>query len=326
MSVLQTPAAAPAAAGAATEAPLGKGGKRAPKRPSVSRTEARLSYLFIAPALIGFACFTFLPMMFSLGMSFMDYGIITPPKWVGLDNWATMLFRDPLVWQSLGVTLYFALGSVAVILVLAFGIAILMNQRIVGQRIFRTIYYMPSVISGVPVALLWSWLFHPSIGVFNSILGALGIQGPYWLTTPEWVIPSLIIMSTWSVGGAMVIYLAGLQGVPQDLYEAAELDGAGPFRKTWNITIPMVSPIIFFNLILSIIGAMQAFTQAYIMTDGGPINSSLFSVLYIYRNAFAYFKMGYASALAWLLFIVIGLITVIIFRTSKFWVYEENDR
>lgn len=323
MTVLQTPGATAVAAEAAAGMPPGT--KRGKPR-SIARTEARLSYLFIAPALIGFVCFTFLPMMFSLVMSFMDYGIITPPKFVGLDNWTTMLFKDPLVWHSLGVTLYYALGSVVLTSVIAFFVAILMNQKVIGQRIFRTIYYMPAVISGVPVALLWSWLFHPSIGVFNTILGFFGIHGPYWLTSPEWVIPSLIIMSTWSVGGAMVIYLAGLQGVPQDLYEAAQLDGAGPFRKAWNVTIPMVSPIIFFNLILSIISAMQAFTQAYVMTDGGPINQSLFSVLYIYRNAFAYFKMGYASSLAWLLFIVIGIITIIVFKTSKFWVYEESDK
>ncbi|WP_241680526.1 carbohydrate ABC transporter permease [Pseudactinotalea suaedae] len=289
----------------------------------LARIEARNSYLFMLPAVLGFLLFTLGPMIFSLVMSFMDYGVITAPQWVGLDNWRRALFEDPLVWQSLRVTLYYAVGSVVLTSVLAFLVALLMNQPIVGQRVFRTIYYMPSVISGVPVAILWTWIFNPTIGVINTALRWVGIEGPRWLTSPEWVIPALILMSSWSIGGAMVIYLAGLQGVPNELYEAAQLDGAGAVRRTLSITLPMVSPVIFFNLVMSIIGSLQVFTQAYVMTEGGPINSSLFAVLYIYRNAFFYFQMGYGSTLAWILFLVIGLLTLLVFRSQRIWVHEE---
>jgi multiple sugar transport system permease protein len=224
------------------------------------------------------------------------------------------------------VTVTYAVGSVGLGVSFAFLLALLMNQRLPGITVYRTLYYLPSTISGVPVALLWMWVFSPTFGVLNVILGSIGITGPQWLFDPIWVIPAFIIMSIWGVGGAMIIYLAGLQGIPQHLYEAAELDGGGTLAKFWNVTIPMVSPVIFFNLILSIIGSFQTFTTAYVMTDGGPANGSLFYALYLYRNAFQFFNMGYASALAWLLLVIVLLLSLAVIQSSPYWVYYEGGK
>ncbi|HEY3923151.1 MAG TPA: sugar ABC transporter permease [Acidothermaceae bacterium] len=292
------------------------------RRNALARREARLCYMFIAPGVLGFLLFILGPMLYSLVMSFENYPIIHPATWVGLKNWRA-LFHDPLIWKSLKVTTYFAVGSVTVTVVVGFLLALLLNQKILFKRAIRTIYFLPSVITGVPVALLWSWMFSPQFGLINTVLKWFGIQGPQWLFDEHWVIPALILMSAWSMGGAVIIYLAGLQGVPESLYEAAELDGAGAIRRTWYITIPMLSPIIFFNFVLSIIGSFQAFTQAYIMTSGGPNNSSLLYVLYLYRNAFSYFQLGYASAMGWLLFLVLLVLTLVVFRVSRKWVIDE---
>jgi len=289
------------------------------------RQEALACYLFIAPGVLGYLIFILGPLLYSLVMSFMDYGVITEPRFIGFDNWRTLFTRDPLIWQSLKVTAFYSIGSVVLGLVVSLFVAMLMNQRIFGIGIFRTIYYLPSVISGVPVALLWMWVFNPTVGVLNTALGWFGITGPNWLYDSFWVIPAFIIMSLWSTGGAMVIFLASLQGVPQQLHEAAEIDGASALSRFINITLPMISSVIFFNLILSIIGSFQSFTQAYVMTQGGPANASLFYVLYLYRNAFEYFQMGYASAMAWFLFIIILALTALIFKSSSLWVYYENE-
>jgi len=202
-----------------------------------------------------------------------------------------------------------------------------MNQNLRFMNLFRTIYYLPSVLSGVAVALLWSWVFNKDFGVLNYLLDKLfGIYGPNWLGTEEWVIPALAIMSLWGVGGGMVIFLAGLQGIPTQLYEAARIDGATSWQEFWRITIPLLTPTIFYHLITSIIGTWQVFTQAYVMTQGGPNYASLFYVLYVYFNAFVWFKMGYACALAWILFIVILFCTILVFRSSSYWVYYESER
>ena len=288
--------------------------------------EAVACYIFIAPGVLGYLIFVLGPVLYSLAMSLMDYGVVTPPRFIGLDNWRVIFsFRqDPLIWQSLKVTTYYSIGSVACGVTCALFVAMLMNQRILGIYLFRTIFYMPSVISGVPVALLWMWIFNPSFGVLNTALAWLGIDGPQWLFDPFWVIPAFVIMSLWGIGGAMVIFLAGLQGIPQSLYEAAELDGANMMAKFRHITLPMLSPVIFFNVVLGIIGSFQAFTQSFIMTQGGPANASLLYVLYLYRNAFQYFKMGYASAMAWLLLVIIMALTLLVFRSSAVWVYYES--
>ncbi|HHV80930.1 TPA: sugar ABC transporter permease [bacterium] len=292
----------------------------------MAKREERYFYLCISPWIAGFLIFTAGPIVASLFFSFCNYDVVTPPDWIGIQNYKRLL-SDPLFWQSLKVTSYFSLVSVPLGIALSLIIAILLNQNIKGLTWFRTIYYMPSVISGVAVALLWMWIFNPEFGVLNFLLWKLfHIQGPAWLMSEEWVIPALIIMSLWGIGGDIVIYLAGLQGIPTELYEAAEIDGANSFNKFLNITIPMMSPVLLFTLIMGIINSFQVFTQAYVMTRGGPHYASLFYVLYIYQNAFQFFSMGYASALSWILFLIILVLTFLIFKSSPLWVYYESTR
>lgn len=290
----------------------------------LARTEERYFYLFIAPWVIGFVIFTLGPIIASLFLGFTFYDIVSSMRWVGFDNYEYML-TDFMFWQALKVTFQYAAGSVILRIIAAFSIAIILNRNIFGLSVYRTIFYLPSVISGVAVSLLWMWIFNPNYGVLNSILWKLfRIDGPGWIYSEEWVIPSMILMSLWGIGGGIVIYLARLQAIPTPLYESAEIDGANGFRKLLHITIPMMTPVIFFNLIMGIIGSFQSFTYAYVMTEGGPHYASLFYVLYLYRNAFRYYKMGYASALAWILFIVILSLTLLVFRTSSRWVYYES--
>ncbi len=287
--------------------------------------EALIFYLCIMPWIVGFIVFTAGPMLASIVISMTDWNIISPPEFVGLRNFVKLFTDDPVFIKSLWVTTYYTFGAVPLGLVVGLLIALLMNARLPGITIFRTIYYLPAVVSGVAVALLWQWVFNPQMGVINGILWLFRIRGPDWIYSEEWVIPSFILMSLWGVGGSMVIYLAGLQGVPTELYEAAAIDGAGKVRQFSAITLPMISPVLFFNLIMGIIGSFQVFTSAFVMTQGGPNNGSLFLVLYLYRNAFKYFKMGYASALAWVLFAIIMAFTLIIFRSSAVWVYYEGE-
>lgn len=273
-------------------------------------------YLFISPWIIGFLVFTAGPMLASIAISFMRWELLSPPEFVGLNNW-TAMFKDDLFWQSLKVTSIYTVFNVPVALTFAFLLALLMNVRVRGISFFRTLYYLPSLVSGVAVAMLWMWILNPKFGLINWLLNFVGIAGPDWIYSKTWVIPSFVMMNLWGVGTSMVIFLAGLQSVPGELYEAAELDGAGSLRKLWNVTIPIVSPVILFNLIIGMINSFQVFTQAYVMTAGGPGNASLFYVLYLYRNAFQYFQMGYASALAWVLFVIIAFFTYLVFRTSR---------
>jgi len=289
----------------------------------LEQREAVAFHVFAAPWIVGFLVFTLIPFVASLVLSLMHYEIITPPVWAGVGNYVKII-KDPLIRQSLKVTTLYSVGSVSLGLIVAFLAALLMNQKIAGINVWRTIYYMPSTLSGVPVALLWMWIFSPTWGLLNTALGWLGIQGPQWLFSRVWVIPSLILMSVWSMGGSMVIFLAGLQGIPQQLYESAELDGAGPWNRFRYVTIPMVSPVIFFNLVMGIIGSFRSFTNAYVMTDGGPANASLLYVLYLYRQAFNYWSMGYACAMAWVLLGVTVILTLLLFRTSSYWVYYEG--
>ncbi len=292
----------------------------------MAKKEELYFYLCISPWIIGFLIFIAGPIFASLFFSFCNYDVVTSPDWVGIQNYKR-LFSDPLFWQSLKVTSYYSLVSVPLGIALSLIIAILLNQNIRGLAWFRTIYYMPSVISGVAVSLLWMWIFNPEFGILNFLLWKLfHIQGPAWLMSEEWVIPALIIMSLWGIGGDIVIYLAGLQGIPTELYEAAEIDGANSFNKFLNITIPMMSPVLLFTLIMGIINSFQVFTQAYVMTGGGPHYASLFYVLYIYQNAFQFFSMGYASALSWILFLIMLVLTALIFKSSPLWVYYESTR
>jgi len=292
---------------------------------SMRTREALDGYIFMAPAVLGFVLFTLLPMLASLVLGFTQYDLIGLPKWIGLGNYATM-FADPFFWQALKVTAIYAAFGLPLGLVLALGVAMLMNQRVPGITVWRTIYVLPSVISGVAVAILWRWLLNPEFGIFNLMLGLIGIKGPNWLGTPEWALPSLIIIGLWGIGGSMLVYLAGLQGIPTDLYEAVEIDGGAAWTKFRHVTLPMLSPVILFNLIVGLIGAFQYFTEAYILTKGGPENATLFYTLYLYRNAFNYFKMGYASALAWALFLLVLLLTLAVFRSTPMWVHYEGER
>jgi multiple sugar transport system permease protein len=290
-----------------------------------TRREAIDSYVFMSPAIVGLIVFMLGPIVASAYFSFTDYDILGSPVWIGLGNYIK-LFHDPLFWQSLKVTLVYSVVSVPAGLILSLFLAILLNRNIRGIFIFRTIFYLPSVMSGVAVALLWKWIFNPDFGLINWALGLIGVHGPKWFIDEQWALPPIIIMGLWNVGGSMLIYLAGLQGIPTDLYEASEIDGANKRKQFFHITIPMLSPVIFFNLITGIISALQVFTEGFIMTAGGPNNATLFSVLYLYRNAFSYLQMGYASALAWVLFIIILSFTLIVFKSSPMWVFYEGNR
>jgi len=292
---------------------------------SLSRRETVEFFLFITPVLLGFLVFTLGPVVASLLLGFTQYDIIKPPRWVGLANYIT-LFNDPLFGQSLKVTALYAIMNVPLTLVFALLIALLMNQKVKGIGFFRTVFYLPSVLSGVAVSLLWLWIFHPNYGLVNFLLYKIGITGPGWLFDETWALPSIVIMSLWGVGGGMLIYLGGLQGIPTELYEAAEIDGAGKLKRFFHITLPMLSPVIFFNLVMGIIGAFQEFTSAYVMTNGGPNNATLFYNLYLYRNAFIYLKMGLASSMAWVLLVIVLLMTFLVFKSSPMWVFYQSSR
>lgn len=284
----------------------------------------RDGWLFASPWIIGFVLWTLGPMLASFGLAFTEWDLLSPARFVGLENVRDMI-NDSLVLRSLTVTTIYAITSVPLHILFGMALALLLNTRIIGLRFYRTAFYLPSVLSGVAVALLWRWLFSPEFGLINTMLSYIGIQGPSWLGDERWALPSLVLMSLWGVGAGTIIYLAGLQGIPTDLYEAAEVDGARGWDRLVHITIPMMTPVLFFQLVVGIIGALQVFTQAYIMTNGGPNNATLFVILYLYRNAFQYFRMGYASALAWVLFIYILVLTLLVYRSSSSWVYYEGE-
>jgi len=291
---------------------------------NMRRREALFGYLFLSPWLIGFVVFLIGPMIASIYLSLTEYKMITPPVWIGLANYERM-FTDQFVWRSLRVTVTYTAFAVPLGLISAMAVAVLLNQKIVASGIFRTIFYLPSVISGVAVALVFSWIFNYRFGILNFFLSLVGIEGPNWLGSPRYALWAFVIMSLWGIGGNVVIYLAGLQGVPASLHEAATIDGASAWTRFWKITLPLITPVILFTLVMGVIGTFQTFTQAYIMTGGGPANATLFYLLYLYRNAFNWFEMGYASALAWLLFIIILILTVILWTTSARWVYYEGE-
>jgi len=291
----------------------------------LARSEAIDCYTFISPWIIGFLIFTVGPMLFSIGLSFCKWDIFRPAGFVGLNNYQKVA-ADPLFAKSLANTLFYTVFAVPLGIAGALALSLLLNRKIRGISIYRTIYYLPAILSGVAVALLWRWIFNPDYGVLNAILAdTFGVgHPPQWLMDERWSKPSLILMSLWGIGGGMVIFLAGLQGIPEQLYEAAEIDGANVLQRFRHITLPMLSPVIFFNLIMGVIGSFQVFTQVYIMTGGGPANSTLFYVLYLFNNGFRFFKMGYASALAWVLFVIIMAVTLVQFKLAGRWVYYEG--
>ena len=286
--------------------------------------ESLMGYLFLSPWLLGFVIFLAGPMIASFYLSFTQYKVIQAPSWIGLANYQRML-TDELFYHSLRVTLVYTAISVPLGIAAALGVAVLLNQKIIASGLFRTIFYLPSIISGVAVAIVFAWIFNFRFGILNYLLSLVGVAGPNWLGSPRWALWAFVLMSLWGIGGNVVIFLAALQGVPQSLYEAAEIDGAGSWQRFWKITLPMISPALLFVFIMGVIGTFQTFTQSYIMTGGGPANATLFYLLYLYKNAFNWFEMGYASALAWVLFLIIMVCTLILLRSSTLWVHYEGS-
>jgi multiple sugar transport system permease protein len=289
---------------------------------TLARREARRFHLFVSPWAIGFVLFSGGPILASILISFTEWNLLRDPIWVGLDNYRKM-FADTDFWDSIVNTFYFGAGSVALGVTFTFLLALLLNQPLRFQGLFRTVMYLPSVVSGVATALLWLDILHPDYGLINKILAMVGVQGPGWLGTTEWAMPALIIMSVWGAGNTIIIYLAGLQGIPRTLYEAAEIDGAGWWRRFWHVTVPMMSPVIFFNMVTGFIASLQAYTLILIMTEGGPANATMVLGLYIYRHAFVYFDMGYAAALSWALFVIVIAVTLAQFGLARRWVHYE---
>jgi multiple sugar transport system permease protein len=287
------------------------------------RREAIDGYLFILPWLLGFLIWTAGPMLASVVLSLMRWDLFSSPVWTGIRNFQELL-RNPLVGVALYNTAFYTFLSVPINLTMALLTALLLNQRIKFQSFFRTFFYLPGIMPAVANAVLWMWILNPDIGLANGLLKLLGLPTSQWLWNAASSKPSFILIGLWSIGNTMVIFLAGLQGIPQSLYEAAEIDGANWFRRFRAVTLPMLSPVILFNLVLGIIGTFQIFTGAYLMTNGGPQNSTLFAVLYLYRLAFEQFNMGLASAFAWLLFFIILVFTLLQLRFSRAWVYYEG--
>ncbi|NTV52275.1 MAG: sugar ABC transporter permease [Candidatus Firestonebacteria bacterium] len=291
-----------------------------------SQLESVWGYVFIFPWILGMLFFTAGPIIASVFLSFCEWDLITPIKWVGLQNYIKLFMDDPRFWKSLYNTLFYTAMSVPLQLVAGITIAVLMNQQVRLIKVFRTIFYLPSVTAGVASSIIWMWLFNPDVGLINYFLAIFGIHGPLWLASEFWAKPVYVIMSLWGVGGGMLVYLAGLQGIPAALYEAASIDGANSFQKFIHVTLPMLSPIIFFNLVILVIQSFQIFTQAYVMSggSGAPADSTLFYVVYLYQMGFRFHQMGYASALAWILFLITLGATLLLFRFSG-WVHYEGN-
>jgi multiple sugar transport system permease protein len=278
--------------------------------------------VYVLPWLLTFLCFQAGPILFSFFLTFTEWDLAHPIQWVGLRNYAYLITEYELLRVSMINTFIYALFAVPGGLVVAFALASLLNLRVYGLSFYRTLFYLPSVASGVATAVVWIWILQPN-GLLNSFLGIFGIEGPRWLASTFWAKPALILMSWWSVGGTMIIFLAGLQGIPQSLYDAAEVDGANSWAKLLHVTLPLMTPYIFLNLVLGIIGALQVFTQALVMTDGGPADATLFVLLLMYRIGWNYFRMGEAATIAWLLLVIILALTLLQFAMARRWVYYE---
>ena len=291
----------------------------------IARRNLFYGVLFASPWLLGIILFIAYPVVASLYYSFTEYSVLNPvKKFVGLSNYTTLILKDDVFRRSLYNSVYYAVLAIPLGVIVGVGMALMLNMKIKGQAVYRTIYFLPVLIPDVALAILTLWVFNAQFGIVNNLLWQLfRINGPGWLASPIWSKPTVILLSLWTVGQAVIIYLAGLQDVPQSLYDAAEVDGANALQKTWHVTIPMITPVIFFNLIMGMIGSLQYFTIAYVITggDGRPGQSLFFYAMYLYRNAFHFFKMGTACAQAWILFIVVLVGTLLVFRTSARWVY-----
>jgi len=291
----------------------------------MARREAIEGYIGISPWLLGFLLFMAFPILASLTLSFTDWRITVAPEWVGLRNYIRMFTADREFYQSLRVTFIYVAISLPLNLIVGLFLSILLNTKAPAMGFFRTLFYLPVVLSGVSVSLMWMWMLQPDYGLVNSLLANVGIQGPQWFWHPSTALLSVVLMNLWRVGGSVIIYLAGLQNIPPHLYEAADMDGAGFWSKLINVTIPMLTPTIFFQLVMELIEAFRVFTAVYVITGGGPVGSTLFYMFYMFRTAFVDFQMGYASALAWVISVIIMGFTFLVFRSSTLWVYYESE-
>ncbi len=289
-----------------------------------ARHETRDGYLSILPWMIGFVLFFFLPVIRSVYYSFTEWSFMTDPIWIGLENYKYMFTNDPLFYKALSVTFNYVLLSLPIKLVLGILLALFLNWKIRGMNVYRTLFYIPAVVSGVSVSLMWMSLLQPDTGIVNTLLSYIGIQGPKWFWDPRWALISVASLSVWRVGGSAVIYLAGLQNIPPQLYEAADIDGASKYRQFWRITLPLLTPTLFFQLIIEMIGSFKVFTEAFVITQGGPLKATYFYLFYFYEEAFQNANTGYASALVVVLVIIIMFFTAITRYTSKHWVYYES--
>lgn len=280
------------------------------------------AYAYIAPWFIAFAVFALVPMVMSLVMSLTDWPVIGSPTWRGLGNFAE-LARDQQFWRSLWVTIRFGLVSVPLGMAASLAVAMVLNSRVRGLSLYRTVYYLPAVVSGVAVGLIWRWVLDPAAGLVNGALAAVGVQGPGWLTDPAWVLPSYTMVALWGAGGGMLTYLVALNEVPRDLGEAATLQGAGWWARLWFVTLPLMRPILFYNLVMGIIGAFKKFNDAYVL--GGAGGEGNFLMLHIYRTAFEHFRMGYASAMSWVFLLIVLAVTGLVFRFSDFWTFSRGN-
>lgn len=282
-------------------------------------------YLFIMPWVIGFVGFTLGPLLFSLYMSLHDWPVTREPIFVGLQNYINMFTKDPQFYKSIILTFKFAVIFVPLNMIIALILAMLLTQHVKGVRFFRTIFYLPSVISGVAISIIWGWIFNTKYGILNYLLKLIGVEGPQWLVNPQWAIIAVVIASAWGVGSMMLIFYTNIKSIPKDYYEAAVMDGASPLRQFFSITIPIITPTILFNLITSTITALQQLTLVILLTGGGPLKSTYFYGLYVFENAFKHQRLGYASANAWIMFLIILCLTAIIFKSSDAWVFYEAE-
>ncbi|MCK6630963.1 MAG: sugar ABC transporter permease [Fimbriimonadaceae bacterium] len=292
---------------------------------TLRRKEAWMGVLFASPWIVGFCGFMLYPVVASMYFSFCDYSVLRKPIWIGADNYSELL-SDKLFWVALKNTFLYAVMALPLSALAALGLALLLNTKIRGLTVYRTIFFLPSLVPLVSLAVLWLWMFNGQTGLVNVALGSIGISGPNWLGDPTWSKPALVLMAMWGVGHAMVIYLAGLQSVPVSLFEAAQLDGAGAWKKTRHITLPMISPVIMFNVIMGMIGTLQVFTVPYVMfPNGAPARSTYFYTMYLYDNAFRFLRMGYASAMGWLMFLIIFALTLISLKLMERRVHYAGD-
>ncbi len=282
-------------------------------------------YLFISPWIFGFLFFTLGPLVFSLIMSFYDWPVVGERTFVGLDNYKIMLTQDPLFWDSLWVTVKFGLFFVPFNITLGLLLAVLLNQKLAASGVFRTIFYLPSVISGVALVTIWGWIYSHEYGLLNFFLSMVGVEGPNWLGDPSWSLLAIVVTSLWGLGGTMLILLTGLQAIPKELYEAAKISGVPAWARLLHVTIPMLSPMLLFTLITSIISAFQQLTLALLLTGGGPLESTYFFAMYIYDNAFKHFEMGFAAANSWVMFLIILVLSMLVLKSSSAWVYYEGE-